>query len=242
MTSALTTGIAADRVRPEPRTPLSRDRVLAAALEIADGEGLAAVSMRRVAARLGVEAMSLYHHVRNKDDLLAGILQRVLSEIELPLAGTPWKPALRSTALSAHAVLDRHRWAATVLMSPVSSSRTRLEWMEAVLASLAAAGLPPGLADHAYHALDSYVIGFTLWQSSIPYTAAQMGDLARGFLATLPIDELPHTAEHVRWHLDSSGGEGARAFESGLDMFLDGLELARIGRVGQEAGVADPDG
>jgi hypothetical protein len=99
--------------------------------------------------------------------------------------------------------------------------------MERVLASLAAAGLPPGLADHAYHALDSYVVGFTLWQSSIPYSGAELDDLARQFLATMPIDELPHTAEHVRWHLERAGGKGPQAFESGLDMFLDGLELAR---------------
>jgi hypothetical protein len=101
--------------------------------------------------------------------------------------------------------------------------------MEAVLAALATAGLPSGLADHAYHALDSYVVGFTLWQSSIPFSAAQLDDLGRRFLATMPIDELPHTAAHVRWHLDSSRGEGARAFESGLDMFLGGLDLARGG-------------
>ncbi len=218
-----------------PRMPLSRDRVLAAAIELADADGLAALSMRRLATSLGVEAMSLYYHVRNKNDVLGGILERVLSELELPLAGTPWKLALRTTALSAHAVLDRHRWAATLLMTPGVSSATRVRWMESVLASLAAAGLPPGLADHAYHALDSYVVGFTLWQSSIPYSAAQLEDLARTYLATMPVDELPHTADHVRWHLDSTGGEGGRAFESGLDMFLDGLALARAGHGAPEA-------
>ena len=210
-----------------PRVPLSRDRVLTAAIELADADGLAALSMRRLATSLGVEAMSLYYHVRNKNEVLGGILEQVLSRLELPLAGTPWKQALRMTALSAHAVLDRHRWAATLLMTPGVSSPTRIRWMESVLASLAAAGLPPGLADHAYHALDSYVVGFTLWQSSIPYSAAELGELARTYLATMPVDEFPHTADHVRWHLESSGGEGARAFESGLDMFLDGLELAR---------------
>jgi AcrR family transcriptional regulator len=226
----LTTGSAPDDDPPVSRAPLSRDRLLAAAIELADADGLAALSMRRLAARLGVEAMSLYHYVRSKDELLGGILERVLSELELPPAGTPWKRALRTTTLSAHAVLDRHRWAATVLMTPGASSPTRSRWMEAVLASLAAAGLPPGLADHAYHALDSYVVGFTLWQSSIPYSAAQIEDLARTFLATMPVDEFPHTAEHVRWHLDSSRGEGRQAFESGLDMFLDGLEQARTDR------------
>jgi hypothetical protein len=96
--------------------------------------------------------------------------------------------------------------------------------------------LPPGLADHAYHALDS-VVGFTV---AVDHPlAAQLDDLARKYLATMPIDELPRTAEHVRWHLDSSGGEGARAFESGLDMFLDGLELARTDRSAPEAAARD---
>ena len=225
----MTTGTSAG-ARPEPRTPLNRERVLAAALELADREGLAAVSMRRVATRLGVEAMSLYHHVRSKSDLLAGILEHVLSEIELPVAGTPWKAALRSTALSVHAVLDRHRWAAAVLMTPASFSRTRSRWMEAVLAALAAADLPPDLADHAYHALDSYTIGFTLWQSTIPDSAAQAEDHGRAFLATMLIDELPHAAAHVRWHLEGSGAEGRQGFEAGLDMLLDGLDLARTAK------------
>ena len=229
----MTTRTAGDDELPEPRTPLSRDRVLAAALELADGEGLTAVSMRRVAARLGVEAMSLYHYVQSKDELLAGILELVLSEIELPRAGTPWKAALRSIALAAHAVLDRHRWAASILMTPAPSSRTRMNWIEAMLTSLAAADLPAGLADHAYHALDSYVIGFTLWQSSIPYSGARLDELGRRFLATLPTDELPHIEEHMRWHLDGSTGQGLRAFEAGLDMFLDGLELARAGQAAE---------
>lgn len=202
---------------------------MAAAIELADAEGLAALSMRRLATRVGVEAMSLYYHVRNKDDVLGGMLEHVLGELEFPPTGTPWKPALRMTALSAHAVLDRHRWAAALLMTPSVASPTRVRWMEAVLAALAAARLPAGLADHAYHALDSYVVGFTLWQASIPYSAAQLGDLAREFLATMPVDELPHTVEHIQWHLQRSGGEAPRAFESGLDMFLDGLELARSG-------------
>lgn len=211
-----------------PRTSLSRDRIIDAAIGLADSDGLAALSMRKLAARLGVEAMSLYYYVRSKDELLGGILERVLSELELPPAGTSWKQALRATELSAHTVLDRHRWAATLLMTPAVSSATRLRWMEAVLAALATARLPPGLADHAYHALDSYVVGFTLWQSSIPLSPAEISDLARTYLATMPIDEMPHTAEHVRWHLEKSSGAGRGAFESGLDMFLDGLELARI--------------
>lgn len=223
------TGTARSSAPNASRTPLSRERVIGAAIDLADADGLAALSMRRLATSLGVEAMSLYYHVKNKNEVLGGVLERVLSELELPLVGTPWKQALRMTALSAHAVLDRHRWAATILMTPGVTSPTRVRWMEAVLAALATARLPPGLADHAYHALDSYVVGFTLWQSSIPFSPAQLDDLARTFLATMPIDDLPHTAEHVRWHLESSGASGRGAFESGLDMFLDGLELARLG-------------
>ncbi|MEX1171769.1 MAG: TetR/AcrR family transcriptional regulator C-terminal domain-containing protein [Chloroflexota bacterium] len=214
------------------RAPLSRERVISAAIELADADGLAALSMRRLANSLGVEAMSLYYHVKNKNEVLGGSLERVLSELELPLASTPWKQALRTIALSAHAVLDRHRWAAALLMTPGVSSDTQVRWMEGVLAALARAGLPPSLADHAYHALDSYVIGFTLWESSIPYSAAEIEGLAKEFLATMSVDELPHTAEHVRWHLTSSGDEGGRAFEAGLDMFLDGLDMARAGGSG----------
>jgi hypothetical protein len=114
--------------------------------------------------------------------------------------------------------------------------------MEAVLAALATARLPPGLADHAYHALDSYIVGFTLWQSSIPLSPAQIDDLARNYLATMPIDELPHTADHVRWHLENSSDAGRGAFDSGLDMFLDGLELARIGHSAPGAAPHDATG
>lgn len=185
--------------------------------------------MRRLAASLDVEAMSLYYHVRNKNDLLGAMLERVLGELEFPSPGKPWKEALRAISLSAHALLDRHRWAATVLMTPIASSETRSRWMESVLESLAAARLPPGLVDHAYHALDSYVVGFTLWESSIPYSAADLETLAKAYLATIPADAFPHTAAHVRWHLERPRGDGPKAFESGLDMFLDGLELARAG-------------
>jgi AcrR family transcriptional regulator len=211
----------------KPRNPLSRERILAGAIDLADAEGLSAISMRRLAASLNVEAMSLYYYVRSKNDLLGAILERVLGDVEVPLPGASWKGALRSISLSAHAVLDRHRWAAQVLMTPSASSQARSRWTESVLASLAAAGLPPGLADHAYHALDSYVIGFTLWESSIPFSGAELEDVAREYLASMPVDELPHTAAHIRWHLERPGGEGPRAFESGLDMLLDGLELAR---------------
>lgn len=226
----------------KPPDPLSRERILAAAVELADADGLSGLSMRRLAARLDVEAMSLYYHVRNKNDLLRAILERVLTELELPPPDTPWKEALRAISLSAHHVLDRHRWAAKVLMTPGASSETRSRWMEAVLASLAAAGLPPGLADHAYHALDSYVVGFSLWESSIPYSAAEIETLAREYLAALPTAEFPHTAEHVLWHLDSSGGGGRRAFVAGLDMFLDGLELARADLPEREVAAPDQHG
>lgn len=215
---------------PEPTTPrgaLSRERILAAAVELADAEGLSAISMRRLAASLNVEAMSLYYYVRNKNDLLGAILERVLGDLELPLPETSWRDALRSISLSGHAVLDRHRWAAHVLMTPGVSSETRSRWTESVLGSLAAAGLPRGLADNAYHALDSYVVGFTLWESTIPFSGTELKALAREYLASMPIGEFPHTAAHVRWHVERSDGDGPRAFESGLDMFLDGLELAR---------------
>jgi AcrR family transcriptional regulator len=223
------TGNVAVRRKVVKRGPLTRERILRAAVDLADGQGLAGLSMRGLAARLGVEAMSLYHHVRSKDELLAGALELVLAEVTLPDPEVAPKAALRSAAMSAHAAYDRHRWAAALVMSPLPASPIRFRWMESVLGALASAGLPEGLADHAYHALDAYVIGFTLWQSSIPYQSAEMLDLAQAFLASADSAGMPHTAAHIRWHLGSPDGDGRTAFESGLDLFLDGLELACAG-------------
>jgi len=209
-----------------PRIPLSRERVLKAAIELADARGIEALSMRKLALELGVEAMSLYHHVAKKDDILNGIADAVLGEIELPAKGADWKEAIRHSAISAHDVFLRHPWACSLVLTMSGISSARLRYMDALLASLREGGFSPELTYHGYHALDSHIMGFTLWQGNFPATEA-LADLAADFIRELPADQYPDLAEHIGQHIDGSGhGEGSD-FEFVLDLVLDGLERLR---------------
>ena len=209
-----------------PRVPLSRERVLGAAIALADARGIDALSMRKLAQELGVEAMSLYHHVAKKDDILNGIVDVVLDEIELPAKGAEWKDAIRQSAISAHEVFLRHPWACNLVLTMSGISPARLRYMDALLASLREAGFPPELTYHGYHALDSHIMGFTLWQGNFPANE-ELADLAADFIRELPADEYPDLAEHIGQHITGSGHGGASDFEFVLDLILDGLERAR---------------
>jgi AcrR family transcriptional regulator len=200
--------------------------VLRAAIDLADQGGITALTMRKLAQELGVEAMSLYYYVAKKDDLLAGMVDLVVREMELPSMGDDWKAALRKSAISAHDVLVRHAWACGLMMS-VQDGTARLRWMDAVLRCLREAGFSTELTHHAYHALDSHITGFTLWQLSFPFEAEQLADVAATFLRELPVDEYPYLAEHVEWHLTETRDDDEGEFAFGLDLILDGLERMR---------------
>jgi AcrR family transcriptional regulator len=213
---------------PEPRAPLTRERVLRTALTIADEGGIESLSMRKLGQELGVEAMSLYHHVANKDDIIDGITETVLEEIEDPSWEGDWKAEIRRTAISSHEVFLRHRWACSLMMHRPRVSPARLGWMEALLRTLREAGFSADMTHHAYHALDSHITGFTLWQVNMPFeTKAELVDLAEGFLREIPADEYPYIIEHAEQHLAPSSPDGATEFEFGLDLILDGLERLR---------------
>ena len=214
--------------QPEPRIPLSRERVLRAAIALADQGGLESLSMRKLGQELGVEAMSLYHHVANKDDLLDGIVDAVTSEIEVPSSETDWKEAIRRTAISSHDVFVRHRWACSLMMRRATVSPDRMRWMEAVLRTFREAGFSADMTHHAYHAIDSHITGFTLWQVSMPFeTKEELVDMAEGFLSQIPADVYPYVIEHAEQHLAPSSPDGKSEFEFGLDLILDGLERLR---------------
>jgi AcrR family transcriptional regulator len=214
--------------RQEPRIPLSRERILRAAIELADQGGIEALSMRKLGQELGVEAMSLYNHVANKDDLLDGIVEAVTAEIDLPPEGTDWKAAIRHTAIASHEVFLRHRWACSLMMRGTTVSPARMQWMEAVLRTLREAGFSADMTHHAYHALDSHITGFTLWQVNMPFeTKAELVDMAQDFMKQIPADEYPYVIEHAEQHLAPSSPDGATEFEFGLDLILDGLERLR---------------
>jgi AcrR family transcriptional regulator len=210
-----------------PRVPLSRERVLRAAIALADEGGIEALSMRKLAKELGVEAMSLYNHVAGKDDLLAGITDTVLSEMELPSDGD-WKDDLRQYAVSAHDVLNRHPWACNLALSPprvVPVSVRRAEWL---LGRLRDSGFPPEVTYHAFHALDAHVLGFTLWQLGHGIRGREdVAGMAAEFLQRFPATDYPHMHEHVAQHMAGFSSEGKGAFELVLDLILDGLERLR---------------
>jgi len=213
----------------EPRAPLSRERVLRSAIRLADAAGIESLTMRRLAQELGVEAMTLYYYVTKKDDILNGIVDMVTSEIELPSSGADWKAALRTTAISAYEVLLRHPWAASLSLSSAGGvSAARLRYMDSILGALRGAGFSAEMTDHAYHALESHIMGFTLWEVGMNLGSADdLAALATAFLQELPRDKLPHLAEHVEQHLKPRGPDDEGEFAFGLDLILDGLERIR---------------
>ena len=207
----------------EPRIPLSRDRILRAALDLADEGGIESLTMRKLGQALGFEAMSLYKHVSNKDDLLDGILDLVLDETELPAPGEAWDAAIRKSAVSVYEALRRHPWSCALLMSPDHVRPARLHSMDALLGALSDAGFSAETTYHAYHVLDGYILGFSFWHSSHSYTPAEMSDLLERFSRTINPDVYPHLYEHAQQHLADGPHREVSAFEFGLDLILDGL-------------------
>jgi AcrR family transcriptional regulator len=220
----------ATRAQPilEQRVPLSRERVLRAAVSLADEAGIEALSMRKLGQELGVEAMSLYNHVANKDDILGGMVDIVMGEIELPASGADWKVAIRRTAKSAYEVLLGHAWAASLVLTGPGVSYARLRYMDAILGSLRTGGFSAEMTDHAYHALDSHIMGFTLWQVGISAGLVNISSVT-DFLEQLDQEAYPYLAEHAQQHLKERDPEDEGAFAFGLDLILDGLERIRSG-------------
>ncbi len=211
----------------EPRLPLSRDRILVAALELADEGGIESLTMRRLGQTLGFEAMSLYNHVANKDDLLDGILDLVLAETAVPSPAGDWAGAVRESALSVHRALERHAWACTLLMSADRVRPARLRYMDSLLGRLREAGFSADTTYHAYHVLDAHIFGFSLWQAGHSYGSVQVADIGALFERMIPVAEYPYLHEHGRQHLTEGPHREGSAFEFGLDLIIDGLAKIR---------------
>ncbi|MCW2585078.1 MAG: putative transcriptional regulator, TetR family protein [Frankiales bacterium] len=206
---------------------LTRERVLRAAVGLADTGGIDALTMRRLGEELGVEAMSLYKHVANKDDLLDGMIDSVFGEIYLPAGGTDWRTSMRQRASSVREVMARHRWAVGLMESRTAPGPATLRHHDAVLGTLREAGFSVELAAHAFSALDSYLYGFALQERSLPFdTAEQTAEAAEMILAQLPADDYPHLTELVREHVLQPGYDYGNEYAFGLDLILDGLERA----------------
>lgn len=209
-----------------PRRPLNRLRVLRAAADLADAEGIGALTMRRLGQELGVEAMSLYNHVANKDDVLDGLVDLVAAEVAPAPEGMSWKATLRHVAVSIHDTLLRHPWAGVLWVSRQELMPARMAVMEQVLATLRHAEFPPELLDLAFHTVQNHVLGHALQAATFGMTAEEVVAGGRQFLARLDVESYPEMAAHVRWHVESPA-DGDDAFTFGLDLILDGLERAR---------------
>jgi AcrR family transcriptional regulator len=210
------------------RKPLSRERIVDAALVLADADGVDALSMRKLGQSLGFEAMSLYNHVSNKDDLLDGLLDRVLEEMELPDVDGGIA-SIRAAAVSAHTALRRHPWAAHLLMAPARVRPARLEFMNALLSALRNAGFSADTTYHAYHVIDAHIIGFSLWQSTHDFAMPEemTDDLLTTLKRIVPPENYPHLWEHGMQHLNEPALAQVSAFEYGLDLLLESLERRR---------------
>jgi AcrR family transcriptional regulator len=211
----------------EPRLPLTRERVLAAAVALADRGGIESLSMRKLAQELGVEAMSLYHHVANKDDILDGLVDVVFGEIDLPTGEDGWKAAMRRRAISAREALRRHPWATGLMESRPTPGAANLRHHDAVLGVLRGAGFSVELAAHAYSLLDSYIYGFALEEASLPFhTPEEAAQVAQAIMAEFPAAEYPHLTEIAVDHVLQPGYDYGNEYLFGLDLILDGLERA----------------
>lgn len=210
---------------PSP-SRLSRDKILAKAIGLADREGLDALTMRRLGQALGVEAMSLYKHVANKDAILDGLLERVLAEVELPTPGGDWEAELRRAAVSMHDALARHPWACGLVMAPASSPNAlgaRIHYIEALLRTLREAGFTPTQAYYGYHALDSHAVGFTMWElgHAVPDPDSAV---VEQLMQEIESGAYPYLLEHASQHdIDHP----RTSFEFGLDLIFDGLREMR---------------
>ena len=209
----------------EKRVPLNRERVLRAAIALADSAGIEALTMRNLGKAVGVEAMSLYNHVANKDDILNGMFDLIVSEIELPSRHIDWKTALRQSAVSAHETLLRHPWGCDLWTSSQLWS-ARLRFSDALLGTLREAPFSKEITYHAYHVLDSYIVGYTRQETGYVSVPDNLPDLVAAFLRQLSTTEYPYFAEHVMQHLEPTHGD-IRAFEFGLDLILDSLARLR---------------
>jgi AcrR family transcriptional regulator len=209
------------------RVPLSRERVLGAGLALADEHGIESLTMRKLGQHVGVEAMSLYNHVANKEDLIDGMIDLVFSEIELPAAAEGWKTAMRRRAVTVRAVLSRHRWAIGLMESRTSPGMATLRHHDAVIGCLRGAGFPMELVAHAYAALDSYIYGFALQERGLPFDSPEeTPEMAQAMLAQFPVDEFPNLAAFTAEHVLKPGYDFGAEYEYGLDLLLNGLEEA----------------
>jgi len=219
-----------------PRPPLTRERVFLAAIDLVDREGLGTLTMRRLGRELGVEAMSLYKHVANKEEILDGIVELVVGEIAIPPDGAEWKEAMRRRAISAREVLSRHSWAIGLLEARDSKGPTALRYLDAVLGNLRSAGFSIENAAHAFWLLDSFVYGHVIQETRLPInTSEKVSESSGSNVEQITRDQYPHLVE-IGEHALKSEYSVDTEFEFGLDLILDALDQSATSAPGPSGG------
>ncbi|WP_241979402.1 TetR/AcrR family transcriptional regulator C-terminal domain-containing protein [Cryobacterium sinapicolor] len=203
--------------------------MIGAAIALADAGGLDALTMRRLGDELNVEAMSVYNHVANKEDLLNGMADMVFGEIKLPSHSDDWRTAIRKRSISFHDVLVRHPWATTARDSGTNPGTATLRNHDRVIGTFRNGGFSIAAAAHAFSAVDSYIYGFAMQEKSLPFTTPEeTAAMAAILLAQLPASDYPYLAELTADHVLKPGYRYSDEFLIGLDLILDGLDSMRI--------------
>ena len=216
-----------DKKATSPRPALNKARALQAAVALADRDGLGALTMRRLGAELGFEAMALYKHIADKEELLNGMVELVISEIEIPDEGADWKEAMRRRATSARKVLTRHSWAIGLLESGASTGPSTFRYLNAIIGNLRSAGFSLENAAHAFWLLDSYVYGQVIQESNLAFnTSEQMTETAASTLELVSPADFPHLVAMYEDALVADYSVDTE-FEFGLELILSGLEELR---------------
>jgi AcrR family transcriptional regulator len=207
-----------------PRSRLSRELVLKGAVAVADAGGIASLTIRSLAAELGVKPMSVYHHVANKDEILDGIVDLVFSEIELPRIGGDWHAEMRRRAASAREAMRRHPWAIGLVETRTSPGPATLKHHDAVIGTLREAGFSVVMTAHAFALIDAFVYGFALSEATLPIQDPEaIPEIAEQMMAQFFPDDYPHLVEFSVEHVMKPGYDHGAEFEFGLDVVLDGL-------------------
>lgn len=206
------------------RIPLSPERILVTAIDIADADGIGALTMRSLAAALDVRPMAIYHHLANKDQILDGIVDLVFAEIDQPPADAPWRAALEARSASVRSALVRHPWAIGLMESRRSPGLATMGHHDSVIALLRHADFTHAAIAHAVAVLDAYVYGFALQEVSLPFDDPDdVPELAEDILEQLPVDAFPSFVEFARVHVLQPGYDFGDEFEIGLAIVLDGI-------------------
>ena len=210
-------------VNKKDRLKLTRTTIVAAAVTIADNDGIDLVSMRKVANKLGVEAMSLYHHVSNKADLIAGMVEQVAPRVDPPRESTGWQEALRNRAHTIKDVLEAHPWAAQLFLSKINGGARMMKFNDATIGYFLEAGFTAAQADYAWNIIDSYIYGFNLQRQNFPIQPSEYKKVAMQYLPHISQSDLPNIYRMTESIVDGSH-DGIQDFDVGLDLILEGIE------------------